>query len=303
MNSLNKILFEKPDISSLKNNYTVFDLHFHTAYTDGYNTIPAIVEKVKELGIGIAITDHNDIRGAVEIHRIKDVLSIPGIEVTSKEGSHLLVYFYSMGSLKKFFKNDIRPFMGWDVMSSLSIEMEEIIRRARKYKCVVIFAHPYSAVFTGICNAQVTKDRLDQLLSMADGVEVINAENLKKWNLQSALLGFNLGKAITAGSDGHTLYHMGKVVSYADCKKSRKAFLDAVRNNQNKVVGKEINLLQKVTSNSLKLRTNIRNYPDIVEKNIKYGYNVINLKSKRFKDNVTKRINGKTKFGKAVNHR
>jgi hypothetical protein len=44
--------------------------------------------------IGVAITDHNEIRGAVEMDRIRDVLSIPGIEVTSGEGSHLLVYFY-----------------------------------------------------------------------------------------------------------------------------------------------------------------------------------------------------------------
>jgi predicted metal-dependent phosphoesterase TrpH len=32
------------------------------------------------LGIGIAITDHNEIRGALKIDRIPHLLTIPGIE-------------------------------------------------------------------------------------------------------------------------------------------------------------------------------------------------------------------------------
>ena len=128
---------------------------------------------------------------------------------------------------------------------------------------------------------------------MIDGVEVINSGNLKKWNLKCALLGFNLNKSITGGSDGHTLVYLGKVVSYAQCKNTRKAFLDAVRKKQNKVIGKEINMLRKVTSNGRKIKTGLKNYPDLVEKNLKYGYTVINLKSKRLKDNVKRRINGK----------
>jgi hypothetical protein len=124
-----------------------------------------------------------------------------------------------------------------------------------------------------------------------DGVEVINAGNLKKWNLQSAVLGFNLEKAITGGSDGHTLKQMGRVVSYAECKKDRKEFLDAVKKKRNKVIGKEINMLRKVTTNGFKLKTSLKNYPDLVEKNLKYGYTVINSKSKSLRDRVKRRIN------------
>ncbi len=90
------------------------------------------------------------------------------------------------------------------------------------------------------------------------------------------------------------MVYLGKVVSYAHCKNSRKAFLDAVRKKHNKVIGKEVNMLRKFTSNGRKMRTNLKNYPDLVEKNLKYGYTVINLKSKRLKDNVKRRINGKT---------
>jgi len=292
MDNRNRIQFEKPNITELINKYTVVDLHFHTHYSDGNNSIEEIARQAEKLGIGVAITDHNEIKGAVEIDSYKDILSIPGIEITSKEGTHILVYFYDVKSLKRFYENDVKPFLGDTVMSSTSLKMEEIIKRSRAFKTVTVFPHPYSPVFTGIYNDYFPEERLDRLFKMVDGVEVVNSGNLKKWNLKCALLGFNLNKAITGGSDGHTLVCLGKVVSYAQCKHSRKAFLDAVSKKKNKVIGKEINMLRKVTSNGRRIRTSLKHYPDLVEKNLKYGYTVINLKSKRLKDNVKRRING-----------
>ncbi len=116
---------------------------------------------------------------------------------------------------------------------------------------------------------------------------------MNKSNLRSALLGFNLGKGITGGSDGHRISQMGRVVTYASCKRSRKAFLDAIKKKKTKVIGKEIDLIRKVTSNGVKLRSNIKNYPDLVEKNLKYSYKVINSKSKEIKENVKRSLNGK----------
>ncbi len=288
-----KIRFERPNLDELTQQYTVVDLHFHTHYSDGYNSVAAIAKRARELNIGIAVTDHNEIRGAVELDRYKGLLNFPGIEVTSKEGTHLLVYFYDIKGLKSFYKNDLQSKMGRDNMSSTSLEMEDIIERARAFESVVVFPHPYSATFTGIQNSYFSEDRLDRLFQMVDGIEVINAENLNKWNLRSALLGFNLDIGITGGSDGHRLAQMGKVVSYAACAKDRAAFLDAVKNKQSKVIGKEIDLIRKVTSNGVKLRNNIRNYPNMVEKNIKYSCTVINSKSKTFKDNVKRSLNGR----------
>lgn len=295
MNNKDRILFEIPDLEELTKQYTVFDMHFHSNYSDGMNTIHEIANRARYLDIGIAITDHNDIRGAVEMDSDKTVLSIPGIEITSKIGSHLLIYFYDIEDLKSFYYNDILPYMGKDVMSSLSLRLEEIIERARVFETVIIFPHPYSAVFTGICNYNFSNDELTHLFDIVDGVEVINSGNLNKWNLQCTVLGFNLDKAITGGSDGHTISHMGKVVNWARCPKDRKSFLDAIKNKQNKVVGKEINLIKKVTSNSRKIKSNFKNYHNSIGKNIKYGYTVFNSKSKRLKDNVKRTVGGKIK--------
>ncbi len=247
------------------------------------------------MNIGLAVTDHNDIRGAVELDDHTDLVNIPGIEVTSREGTHILVYFYDIKSLTAFYLNDVKPNMGHDIMSSTKLEMEEIIVRARAYETVIVFPHPYSATFTGIHNSYFSEERLGRLFEMVDGIEVINAENLNKWNLRSALLGFNLDIGITGGSDGHRLAQMGKVVCYAECKNNRQAFLDAIKKKQTKVVGKEIDLIRKVTSNGVKLRTNIKNCPDLVEKNLKYSYTFFNAKSKIFRDNVKRSLNDRFK--------
>jgi predicted metal-dependent phosphoesterase TrpH len=297
MNGCNshKILFERPNLDELTKQYAVVDLHFHSKYSDGKNPVSAIAKRVLELGIGIAITDHNEIRGAVEIDRYRGILNIPGIEITSREGTHLLIYFYDVKSLKKFYKKDVKPHMGHDIMSSTSLEMEKIIKRARAFETIVVFPHPYSATFTGIQNTYFSEDRLERLFEMVDGIEVINAENLNKWNLRSALLGFNLDMGITGGSDGHHLPQMGRAVSYAPCKKNRRDFLDAIKARQTRVIGKEIDIIRKVRSNGVKLRTNIRNYPDLVEKNFRYSCSVINSKSKILKDNVKRSFSGRFK--------
>jgi predicted metal-dependent phosphoesterase TrpH len=303
MNNNHRIQFEKPDLPALTKQFTVVDLHFHTQYSDGANTVEEIVHRAQELGIGIAITDHNEIRGAVEIDRYGEVLNIPGIEITSKEGTHILIYFYDIRSLKQFYVSDVKPYMGNGVMSSTALRMENIIQRARAYDTVIIFPHPDCAAYTGICNFYFSPARLERLFDKVDGVEVINSSNLKKWNLRSAVLGFNLDKAITGGSDGHTLKHMGKVVCYSDCPPNRQAVLDAIKQKQNKVIGKEIDILRKVTSSSYKLRTNFKNYSDLVEKNLKYSYTVINSKSKTFKDSVKRNVNGKIKKKLKINNK
>jgi hypothetical protein len=56
------------------------------------------------------------------------------------------------------------------------------------------------------------------------------------------------------------------------------------------VVGKETHLFQKVTSNSYKLRSSIKNSPHVMEKNVRYSYTLIHSKSLQMKDSVQRRI-------------
>jgi len=274
-------------LEDLTQTCAVVDMHFHSELSDGHASIEDIARRALELGIGVAVTDHNSIHGAVEIDRFKSVFSIPGIELTSYEGTHVLVYFYDVKSLLRFYSQHVQPFMGAEIMSSLTLELEEIMQRARKFETVIIFPHPYSGTYTGIHNPYFPEERFEQLLSLADGVEVINSENLNKWNLRSALLGFNLNKGITGGSDGHRLAQMGRVVTVADCVWKRRPFLDAVKRRKTRVIGKEIDIIRKMTSNGTKLRSSLRHYPDLVEKNLRY----LNTTSRLIKENVKRSLN------------
>jgi hypothetical protein len=186
-------------------------------------------------------------------------------------------------------------------MKSISLPMEDILQRAKSFDAVTIFPHPFGTAYTGICNSSFSPERQQRLFDMIDGIEVFNASNLKKSNLRGTVLGFNLDKNIVGGSDGHTLKHMGRAVTYADCRKNRRAFLGAIMDKQNKVIGKEIAIIKKVTSNGMKLKSNIKNTPHLLEKNIKYSYTVINAKSKNLRDNMKLSINEKIKNGRSRN--
>lgn len=274
-----RILFEKPDLALLRKDHAVFDMHFHTCRTDGRDSVRAIAHRARILGVGVAITDHNDIESALEMAQYRDVPSIPGIEITSLEGTHILVYFYERRHLKKFYTKYIQPFLGREIMSSTRLSMEEIVHSAKLFPSVTIFPHPYCVAYTGICNLNFEQARLERLLDAADGVEVINAENIHRWNLRCTLLGLYLKKAITGGSDGHSLYHMGKVVTYACCEPTGPAMLDAIKNGSARVIGKEINLFRKVAAGTSKLNVPVAAYPERLGKNIRYSYRLIHVKS------------------------
>jgi predicted metal-dependent phosphoesterase TrpH len=293
--NMHRIEFRTPDLDNLTPQMTVVDMHFHSYHSDGHDAVAAIARQAQALGIGIAVTDHNEIRGAMELQEFKDVLTIPGIEVTSAEGSHLLVYFYAARDLEHFYLNTVLPCMGADVMSSTTLEMEVLIEAARRYPAVVVLPHPYSTAYTGVHNSYFSDERLQSIYAMVDGVEVINAENMNKWNLQSTVLGFNLGKGITGGSDGHRLAQMGKAVTLAACAPARDDFLDALRAGLTKVVGKEIHLLRKVTSNTLKLKSNMRNYPNLIDKNIRYSYAYFKAKRQSLQHSVMRSFNGRAR--------
>lgn len=295
MHHQNRVLFERPLLTELCKEHTVVDMHFHSRYSDGFNDILDIVSRARKLGIGVAVTDHNEIKGAVRLAEFTDIFSIPGIEVTSREGAHLLIYFHEIKSLIQFYETDLRQWLGRYVMSSTLLPMEGIIEKARKHSSMIIFPHPYCAVYTGICNPVFSEQRRQALFDAVDGVEVINAGNLKKWNLQCAVLGFNLGKAMTGGSDGHNLFQMGRVVTCTEPAADRGMFLEAVGKGACRVIGKEIDLIRKVTSNGFKMTNNIKNYPQILEKNVRYSYTLINSKSRQVKKRVQRKIDGRIK--------
>ena len=73
------------------------DLHVHSRYSpDSSLTVREIAHHLVAAGLdGFALTDHNSVRGQVELeqlqHELPDLVLLPGVEVSTREG-HLLAY-------------------------------------------------------------------------------------------------------------------------------------------------------------------------------------------------------------------
>jgi len=250
---MTKVFFENPDYRKLrKERYTCVDMHCHTRYSDGLAKIKSIYKKCRKKGFGVAITDHNEIKGALKLAKRKDILVIPGIETTSGEGIHTLFYFYSAKELEEFHKKVIKPNISENPYSDLNIGVAEIIERAKKFNCKICSAHPFAIGHTGF-HKFAHKRKYQKILRLFDFVEAVNGSNLHKNNINSMKWGRSIGKPLTGGSDAHSLNFVGKVVTAVKNCKSRREFLDCI-GKDSIVVGSEVNSALLVFRHVLKIR-------------------------------------------------
>ncbi len=253
-----RITFKKPkQMNFAGQGFTCVDMHYHTKYSDGSRKVATIVKKAKKMGIGVAITDHNEIRGAIELSKYKDVFTIPGTEATSKEGIHLLYYFYNLNELQEFHNHNILPNRERGC-HFLNIPFVELMDASKDYNCVLSAAHPYGISWTGVCSEIHHKIATPEELKKFDAVEVINGSLLKNMNQSAVKLAGTLNKGITAGSDGHRLFELGKVLTYTKYPTSVEDFLNSIKKQTNFTVGKETNLMQKIATNSGKITVPIK---------------------------------------------
>jgi len=158
------------------------DFHVHTCYSDDCSiSLRDVIAYSKRKGLdGVAITDHNTIRGALKLLESNDeIIVIPGIEVSTEAG-HILGI------------NVTRP-----IPRGLSIE--ETTEKIHEAGGIAIAAHP-SAIYKGGIGLNV------KMLSQGiDAVEVINSSVLPFFllNLLSRKLACRAMLPQTGGSDSH----------------------------------------------------------------------------------------------------
>lgn len=245
---LNRISFQKPDLAELTQQYTCVDMHFHTEHSDTYTKVNDILKRCKQLNVGVALTDHNEIRGVLEAMKSPEVKNneafiIPGIEVSCKECPHILVYFYQVSELVELFEKHIKDRRGGNPWLSTSIGTEELFDILDKYNCIAGPAHPVAYPKRFSCQSQLKAGKVNlDVIDQFDSIEVINGANVRRMNLKGIEWCNHLGKCFHGGSDGHILRSLGSVVTYAQCDKNIDAFLDAIRKKENYVMGKEINI-------------------------------------------------------------
>jgi len=244
-----EIRFERPDpVRILADGYYPADMHFHTAHTDGTVSIRSLVKRIRKTGVGCAVTDHNEVSGALAAsNEAKDLLIIPGIEISACDGPHILVFFYSAGDLNDFFLRCIKPERRESPWMLTNLTSGEILEAAEGFACLRGPAHPYGYLMfnSGLAKC-IEKGYIDaSLYGQCDVIEGICANMAHQENLRAVSLGSRLGLPVTGGSDGHLISDLGSAVT---CTRSSDPvdFLDELRKRRAVVIGREKYLHSKI---------------------------------------------------------
>jgi len=173
------------------------DLHIHTIYSwDGTATVKAVLKQaahVAHLDV-IAITDHDEIRGALEAQDLAPLYGlevIPGSEITTADG-HLLGLFLQQ-------------------KIPAGLPLKETVLRIYEQGGVCLAAHP-EARGTHSINRRILQDALQDktLAKTLLGVETLNAGLFdQRANTNADVIAQELALARTGASDSHLHWTIG----------------------------------------------------------------------------------------------
>lgn len=236
------VSFGRPDYKALKDEgWTVADMHFHSRYSDSFSSIENILALAQKRGTGVAITDHNLIAGVEKAYELKtDQFIVPGIEISSSDGPHILVYFYDLDGLKDYWTREVKPYLSKSRWLSISRSVEDIMNSVEGVNCVVSAAHPmgYLMEYRGIQQGYVKGRLSEEMVRRFDAYEVVGGSMSRSKNIRCREAADRFGLSYTGGTDGHVLGELGHIVT---CSKAQdvEGFLNDIKNGRSSVVGKE----------------------------------------------------------------
>lgn len=204
------LLRTSDEVAQLRLTHDLYDLHFHTRHSDGLARTADAVALAKERGVTVAITDHNVIGGALEADE-GDV--VPGVEVTTAERIHLLIYFRTKVDLRHFWDRRIAPYRpaGASALTPVRRSAADLLYDLRPYDHLTSAAHPFAMAKNGWMSVRSKHGHILESLEDLDAVEALNGEELDGGNERTAALARERDFAVTAGSDGHLLRELGLV--------------------------------------------------------------------------------------------
>lgn len=222
------------------NGFNFVDMHIHTRASDGTMEPEEVVRKCKELKIGFAVTDHNEIESSLKCLD-KGIFCVPGIEVTSIENHDVLFYFKDRKLLEDFYLKYIvgRRVNHWVLnFNKTNYKLNELIKISRDYDTLSVLAHPHCPWPKRSKGFVLRKNLIDKF----DAVEGINHFMSKRMNMKTISMARKFNKPMIAGSDAHHLKYVGSALT--GCRaNSVKKFLEEVRAGNNIIIGDSVNVL------------------------------------------------------------
>jgi predicted metal-dependent phosphoesterase TrpH len=209
------------------------DTHVHTKYSDGTAGVPRIERYCHECSLGLAVTDHNEIRGATSAYERERVPVIPAIEVGTEEGVDLLVYFATGDALERFYIDAVEPFLRTRFMVRSWIRTERCLRVANEMDGYISLAHPFALGRKSLDyqHGRRGKSFVATVMEGVDAIELHNGGVHRQANLKAKQYATTAGKRLTVGSDSHRLKTIGTCGIYLQTgsKPSTAALFQSLR--------------------------------------------------------------------------
>lgn len=179
------------------------DLHVHTTYSaDSLVTLEALVFWAKKRGLdAVAVTDHNQIEGALKFAKETDFLIIPGTEVSSKNG-HIVAL-------------NVREVI------PRGLNAEETVEQIHAAGGIAVACHPF-ALFKGSLGKHAN--------GKFDAVETINASAspFKRSVRKAEELAARFKLPRLAGTDAHYAPSIGYAYTVVDAEPKAEAIAKAI---------------------------------------------------------------------------
>jgi len=190
------------------------DLHVHSVWSDGAQHPHVIVEAASRRTNIIAITDHDEIRGALQArafaaeHPALGVEVIVGEEISTRNG-HLLGLFL---------EERVPP----------GLTAERAIELIHAQRGLAVAAHPFHPI-RGRARGHRPLGRLIPDLAL-DAIEIVNnAGVFSRWyDALAAIRNTEWLLPVTAGSDAHDVWYLGSAVTRFEGRTSRDLWRELV---------------------------------------------------------------------------
>jgi predicted metal-dependent phosphoesterase TrpH len=206
------------------------DLHVHTCYShDSSITLKQVVAFAKKRGLdGVAITDHNTVKGAFKL-KTRDILVVPGIEVSTLNG-HLLG-------------------LNVTVPIPAKLGIEKTIHLIHEAGGIAVAPHPTTFY----------KSPPSRRINSYDAVEVMNASSIPfhVFTSLSKRYAACLNLPQTGGSDSHYAPEIGAAYTIVNADPKIDEIVCAIKKGSVFPMGRGIPLKTRLERTALRLKRKI----------------------------------------------
>jgi predicted metal-dependent phosphoesterase TrpH len=205
------------------------DLHVHTNYSsDSVITPKELVFYAKKRGLtAVAVTDHNQVEGALKISKEANFLIIPGIEVSSLHG-HIVG-------------------LNVNALIPRDLSADKTVDRIHEAGGIAIACHPF-ALFKGSIGNHASEK--------FDAVEAINASAFpfSRATRKAHQLAERLKLPKVAGTDAHYAPVIGQAYTLIDSEANVEAIIKAITAGRCEPTGTAMPLSMRLSNQTRYLR-------------------------------------------------